>query len=74
MSVLSSKCLLRRCKHYLGVSQPNEDELTEFHHCPAFPNGIPDIISNGQNLHSTKYKDQETNIVFEKIIGEEADG
>lgn len=33
--------------------------------CDAFPNGIPDIILNGDNNHTNILKNQENNIVFE---------
>lgn len=42
------------CKNYLG-------ELK----CAAFPEGIPEIILNGENDHSEPLKDQENDIVFE---------
>jgi hypothetical protein len=33
--------------------------------CNAFPNGIPDIILNGDNNHKSPIPKQQNNIVFE---------
>ena len=35
--------------------------------CDAFPDGIPDEITSGDNAHLTPLKDQGNNIVFEPI-------
>ncbi len=35
--------------------------------CPAFPNGIPDEILNGNNDHSKPLPEQDNDIVFEPI-------
>ena len=35
--------------------------------CEAFPEGIPDEITSGQNEHSEPLKDQENDIVFEEV-------
>ncbi len=35
--------------------------------CLAFPNGIPDQITSGQNEHSKPLKGQRNKIVFEPI-------
>ena len=34
--------------------------------CNAFPNGIPDEITSGNNKHSKPLKGQKNDIVFEK--------
>ena len=34
--------------------------------CDAFPEGIPDEITSGENEHSTPLKDQKNEIVFEE--------
>lgn len=44
------------CKHY-------NRNLT----CKAFSDGIPIIIISGENNHSKPLKDQNNNIVFEKL-------
>jgi len=45
------KCFTRKCKHFVGVDQPDGTELTERVVCKAFPEGIPDEIAYGENLH-----------------------
>ncbi|MDD5053428.1 MAG: hypothetical protein PHO27_11905 [Sulfuricurvum sp.] len=60
------KCYTRECKHFTGVKQDNEDEATERVICEAFPDGIPDEIAYGDNLHSKKFPSQKNDIVFEK--------
>lgn len=35
--------------------------------CTAFPNGIPDEITSGENEHSDPLKEQDNDIVFEPI-------
>lgn len=35
--------------------------------CNAFPNGIPDEITSGENEHLKPLPDQENDIVFEPI-------
>lgn len=60
------KCFTRNCKHFIGVKQIDEDEQTEFLACKAFPEGIPDEIAYGENLHSEPMPDQGNKIVFEK--------
>ena len=60
------KCWTRKCKHYIGVIQPDGTELTEINSCKAFPKGIPVKIAYGNNLHSKPLKDQDNEIVYEK--------
>jgi len=53
------QCYLRRCKHYQGVRHLREaDESTEVNYCPAFPEGIPNDIAYGANLHTEPHADQ----------------
>jgi len=59
-------CYKRRCRHYLGVRQPDVTELNEFHYCPAFPDGIPDEIAYGDNPHTEPLPGQGNTIVFEE--------
>jgi len=50
------ECWNRECIHLIGVKQDNEDELTERHVCKAFPDGIPNEIVSGKNLHLEPYE------------------
>ena len=50
------KNLCNRCKNYIGNLK-----------CFAFPGGIPNEIVIGKNDHSKPLKDQNNNIVFEKL-------
>ena len=59
-------CHKRRCKHYLGVIQPDGTEMTETNYCEAFPDGIPAEIAYGNNKHLRPHPDQDNEIVFEK--------
>jgi hypothetical protein len=70
------KCYERKCIHYLGVYCPEEgSEIGQVPHCTAFLYGIPNDISNGNNLHLKPINDQGNDIVFEKKrkIGTEPD-
>ena len=60
------KCFSRRCIHFTGAIQPDGTELTERVVCSAYPNGIPDEIQNGSDLHLKVRQDQDTDIVFER--------
>jgi len=59
-------CFQRKCKHYIGISQPDGTELSERNVCKAFPEMIPDEIAYGDNLHLKPLSDQGNDIVFEK--------
>jgi len=65
--ILGPKCYDRGCIHYIGVSQPDGTELTERVVCKAFPDGIPNDIAYGDDLHFKIHPDQTNNIVFEEI-------
>lgn len=43
------------CKHYIGEQK-----------CTAFPEGIPDVITLGENDHEKPLPDQIDDIVFEQ--------
>jgi len=49
------KCWTRKCKHYLGVIQPDGTEMTETNNCEAFPDGIPDAIAYGDDNHTKPF-------------------
>ena len=66
-------CFERRCVHYIGVSQnvfsnyiSHGTEEPERHVCLAFPEGIPDQIAYGDNLHLTPLPNQGNSIVYEE--------
>lgn len=44
------KCSIRKCIHFQGISD-DEDEAKQVPICAAFPDGIPEQISYGENLH-----------------------
>jgi hypothetical protein len=50
------KCLQRRCEHFQGVRWLGEEESSERPVCKAFPDGIPDEIAFGDNLHLQPFK------------------
>jgi len=58
-------CWTRRCKHYIGVIQPDDTELSETNSCTAFPEGIPYEIAYGINSHNKPLLHQENDIIFE---------
>ena len=60
-------CWTRKCKHYIGVIQPDGTEMTETNSCKAFPKGIPSEIAYGNNRHTKPLSDQGNDIIFEKI-------
>jgi len=60
------KCSIRKCRHFLGVKQDNEEEETERVVCKAFPDRIPEEIAYGENLHSEPLPDQGNDIIYEK--------
>lgn len=53
--IMEPKCWERGCKHFLGVKQPDGTEMTEFVYCEAFPEGIPNEIAYGNNLHTEPF-------------------
>ena len=64
MQVAAANCYGRRCKHYKGFIEIEDDFVVNY--CSAFPKGIPDEISYGNNEHNEPFKDQGNDIVFEK--------
>ena len=61
-----SECNERNCVHFLGVIQPDGTEISERYVCEAYPNGIPDDITNGYDLHLEVRNDQDNDIVYEE--------
>ncbi|MFA5526515.1 MAG: hypothetical protein WC992_06805 [Acholeplasmataceae bacterium] len=64
--IMAPHCFKRKCRHYRGILQPDGTEATEVPYCDAFPEGIPNEIAYGDNLHTRPLADQENDIVFEK--------
>jgi len=64
--LLEPKCHIRKCNHFIGVSQPDDTEMTERVICKAYPNMIPADIAYGGDLHNTIRPDQQNSIIFEK--------
>jgi len=60
------RCSVRRCKHLIGVGPEEEDEDVELCVCTAFPDGIPDEIAYGNDLHLTRHPKQQNDIVYEE--------
>jgi len=59
-------CFKRKCKHFIGVDQPDSTEMTERVICRAYPNGIPNEIAYGEYLHLKVREDQDNKIVYDK--------
>lgn len=59
------RCFTRRCRHFIGVDQPDGTELTERVICAAFPSGIPAEIAYGDNLHLRAFSGDH-GILYEK--------
>ena len=45
------KCYTRRCRHFIGVTQPDGTEEPGRVACKAFPDGIPEEIAYGDDPH-----------------------
>lgn len=60
------RCYERNCKFFEGVRWLGSEESTEANVCPAFPQGIPEEIAYGNNLHTKPLKNQGNDIVFQK--------
>jgi len=63
--LVEPKCFERDCKHYLGIIQPDDTEMTETNYCEAFPDGIPFEIAYGDNDHTDPFEG-DNGIQFEK--------
>ena len=61
------RCFSRDCRHFQGVEQRGPNEADQILVCPAYPNGIPDRIAYGTELHLIAQDDQVPNgVVYEK--------
>ena len=58
-------CSKRNCRYFLGVKWLGDTEVSEVVHCQAFPLGIPQEISYGNNKHLKIFKTQKNDITFE---------
>lgn len=63
--IAEPKCFIRKCKHFTGVQ--GEEEIKQRVVCKAFPDGIPDEIAYGQNLHTSSFPGDK-GIQFEKTL------
>ena len=63
-------CSERGCKHYrdFSVAEETEREDSTFgpEVCLAYPDGIPDRIVDGEDLHATVQPDQDGTLVYEQ--------
>jgi len=65
-------CDLRLCKYYRGIRiKTGRRRKAGLPYCKAFPYGIPEEITCGDNDHSKPLEGQENNIVYEKGIGKD---
>ena len=62
-------CYTRECKHFMGIAGYKEPD--QYFICKAFPDGIPDKITYGDNLHLEPLKDQSNDIVYTHNYEEE---
>ncbi len=60
-------CHKRKCVHYNWMKAfVEEKEVFARHICTAFPDGIPDIISYGDEKHLKPLKNQGNDIIYKK--------
>lgn len=64
--ITEPQCSKRKCKHFQGIIQPDGTEMSERPACEAYPNGIPDMIAFGEDLHLTIRSDQDNEITYER--------
>lgn len=53
-----SYCFTRSCRWYQGI-------IRDKHICPAYPDGIPIDINQGEDLHSEPREDQFGTLTYE---------
>lgn len=68
------RCVDRSCRHLAGVKDAPDAHPdiigVQVWHCPAFPDGIPEDITTGDNLHmepDPRQKDGTEGIIYERI-------
>lgn len=64
MELQEPRCFARNCKHFDGIRERKENDHIVV--CPAYPDGIPDRIAYGTELHLTVQEDQVGKIVYER--------
>ena len=66
-SIGEPNCHKRKCVYYMWMKGFIEEErISARHICAAFPDGIPDIISYGDEKHLKFLKNQGNGIVYER--------
>lgn len=66
MALQEPRCLQRNCIQFQGATWLGRTEKSEVVFCNAFPEGIPNDIAYGDNLHLAPIKKQGNTITFEK--------
>ena len=68
MALIKPKCFSRKCKYFIGAVSPDtsDPENGQKVICSAFPDGIPEEIAYGNNLHAKPLPGQINDITFEK--------
>lgn len=66
--LMNFRCFERKCIHFLRIEQRDGTEESEQVVCKAFPDGIPDEIAFGNNLHKEKYPGQKNDYLYEKGV------
>jgi len=57
---LNPECVCLRCGHF------KQNDVKIKFTCKAYPKGIPAVILDGEEKHSTRRKDQTNDVVFEE--------
>ena len=70
--IAEPRCFTRHCMHYRGVTELVDrngrslGEAGQVHWCFAFPSGIPERIAYGEDLHTSRARDQFGDVVFQE--------
>lgn len=66
--IAEPNCYKRRCKHFGGGAEfGGSGEIFQNVICAAYPDGIPEDIQTGKDMHLKRRQDQDNDIVFEPI-------